>query len=40
MKIYKDEDIIISKTNNVNDYFEKYVKVKFNSNDDLPLKKR
>ena len=35
----KIRDFIRSKTNNSNGYDEKYMKIKFNSNDNLPLKK-
>ena len=35
----KIRDLIISKTNNSDDYDEKYIKIKFNSDDDLPLNK-
>ena len=34
----KIRDLIISKTNNSDDYDEKYIKIKFNSDDDLHLK--
>ena len=33
------KDRIIKITNNAYDYDEKYMKIKFNSDDDLPLKK-
>ena len=35
----KIRDLIRSITNNSDDYDEKHMKIKFNSNDDLPLKK-
>ena len=35
----KIRDLITSKTNNSDDYDEKYIKIKFNSDDDLHLKK-
>ena len=35
----KIRDLIRSKTNILNDCDEKFVKIKFNSDDDLPLKK-
>ena len=35
----KIKNFIRSKTNNSDDYDEKYMKIKFNSDDDLPLKK-
>ena len=35
----KIRDLIRSKTNILNDYDEKFVKIKFNSDDGLPLKK-
>ena len=35
----KIKDLIRSITNNSNDRNEKYIKIKFNSDDDLPLKK-
>ena len=35
----KIRDLIRSVTNNPGDYVEKYMKIKFNSGDDLPLKK-
>ena len=35
----KIRDLIRSKTNNSDDYDEKYMKIKFNVNDNLPLKK-
>ena len=35
----KIRDLIRSITNNSDDYDEKYIKIKFNLNDDLPLKK-
>ena len=35
----KIRDLIRLITNNSDDYHEKYIKVKFNSDDDLPLKK-
>ena len=35
----KIRDLIRLITNNSDDYDEKYIKVKFNSDDDLPLKK-
>ena len=35
----KTRDLIRSKTNNSDDYDEKYMKIRFNSNDDLCLKK-
>ena len=35
----KIRDLIISKTNNSDDYDEKYAKIKFNSDDNLHLKK-
>ena len=34
------KDLIRSKTNNAEDFSEKYKKVKFISDDDLPLKKK
>ena len=34
------DQIIRSETNNLDDYDEKYVKIKFNLDDDLPLKKK
>ena len=34
------KDLIRSKTNNSEDFSEKYKKVKFISDDDLPLKKK
>ena len=42
MKNYekKIRDLISSITNSSGNYDEKYVKIKFNSDDDLPLKKR
>ena len=33
----KMRDIIRSKTNNSDDYYEKYMKIEFSSNDNLPL---
>ena len=44
LKIYgelssKIRDLLISKTDNSDDYDEKYMKIKFNSDDDLPLNK-
>ena len=35
----KSKDLIRSRTNNSDDYDEKYTKIKFNSDDDLPLNK-
>ena len=35
----KIRDLIISKTNNSDNYDEKYMKIKFNSDDDFPLKR-
>ena len=35
----KTKDQIRKTTNNSNDYDKKYIKIKFNSNDDLPLNK-
>ena len=35
----KINDLIRPITNNLDDYNEKYMKIKFNTNDDLPLKK-
>ena len=35
----KIRDLIRSITNNSDDYDEKYIKIKFNSNDELPLNK-
>ena len=35
----KIRDLIISITNNSNDYDERYMKIKFNSDDELPLNK-
>ena len=35
----KIRDLIMSKTNNSGDYAEKYVKIKFNLDDNLPLQK-
>ena len=35
----KIRDLIRSITNNSDDYDEKYMKIKFNSDDDLPLNK-
>ena len=35
----KIKDVIRSVTNNSDDYDEKYMKIKFNSDDDLPLNK-
>ena len=35
----KTRDLIRSKTNNSDDYDQKYMKIRFNSNDDLSLKK-
>ena len=35
----KIKDLIKSRNNNSVDYDEKYLKIKFNSNDDFPLKK-
>ena len=35
----KIRDIISSITNNSDNYDEKYIKIKFNSDDDLPLNK-
>ena len=35
----KIRDLIRLITNNSDDYDEKYIKIKFNSDDDLPLKK-
>ena len=35
----KIKDLIRSKTNNSDDYDEKYMKIKFDSDDDLTLKK-
>ena len=35
----KNKDVIRSKTNNSDNYNGKYRKIRFNSNDDLPLKK-
>ena len=35
----KIRDLIRSRTNNSDNYNEKYMKMKFNSNDDSPLKK-
>ena len=35
----KVRDLVISKTKNSDDYDEMYKKIKFNSDDDLPLKK-
>ena len=34
------DQIIRSETNNLDDYDEKYVKIKFNLDDDLPLNKK
>ena len=44
MKKYEEllseiRDLIRSKTNNSDDYDEKYMKIKFNSDDDLPANK-
>ena len=44
MKIYEElwskiRDIIRSKINNLDDYDKKYMKIKFNSDNNLPLKK-
>ena len=36
----KIRDLIISVTNNTGDYNEKNMKIKFNLNDNLPLKKK
>ena len=35
----KIRDLIRSKTHDLDNYDENYMKIKFNSNDDLPLKK-
>ena len=35
----KIKDLIRSITNNLDDFDEKYMKIKFNSDDNLPLKK-
>ena len=35
----KNKDLFRSKNNNTNDYDAKYIKIKFNWYDDLPLKK-
>ena len=34
------KDLIRSKNNNPDDYGEKYMKIKFDSDDNLPLKKK